>query len=66
MGEAENLRYQNQVLATWRNPKPSLRLDTKRLELENADLCKPYKVAIQNSRRLVIKATNEKSQEGEL
>jgi putative phage-type endonuclease len=55
MGDAESLLYQDQVLATWKAPKPSYRLDSKRLELEHPQLVTQYQVAIQNSRRLVIK-----------
>jgi putative phage-type endonuclease len=55
MGEAELLTYQGQVLATWRSPKQSYRLDGKRLELEHPELISEYQVPIQNSRRLVIK-----------
>lgn len=32
MGEAELLTYQGQILATWKSPKQSYRLDSKRLE----------------------------------
>ena len=54
--DAEVLTHQNQILATWKAPKPSFRLDTKRLELDHPDLCAKYKSPIQNSRRLVIKS----------
>lgn len=55
MGDAESLLYQDQVLATWKAPKQSYRLDSKRLELEHPQLVAKYQVPIQNSRRLVIK-----------
>jgi predicted phage-related endonuclease len=55
MGDAESLLYQDQLLATWKAPKPSYRLDSKRLELEHPQLVTQYQVPIQNSRRLVIK-----------
>jgi putative phage-type endonuclease len=55
LGQAEILTYQGQVLATWRAPKPSYRLDSKRLETEHPELANQYKTPIQNSRRLVIK-----------
>ena len=55
MGEAEVLTYQGQVLATWKSPKQSYRLDSKRLELEHPELIPQYQVPVQNSRRLVIK-----------
>ena len=56
MGEAEQLTYQGRTLATWKAPKPSFRLDSKRLELEHPELASNYKIPVQNSRRLVIKA----------
>jgi putative phage-type endonuclease len=55
MGEAELLTYQGQILATWKSPKQSYRLDSKRLEQEHPELIPQYQVPIQNSRRLVIK-----------
>jgi putative phage-type endonuclease len=55
MGEAETLTFQNQVLATWKAPKPSFRLDSKKLEVDYPDLVGVYKTPVQNSRRLVIK-----------
>ena len=55
MQGAEVLTFQGQTLATWKAPKPSLRLDAKRLSEEHPDLVHQYQVPIQNSRRLVIK-----------
>ena len=55
MQEAETLTYQGKVLATWKVPKTSFRLDSKRLELEHPDIASSYKVPVQNSRRLVVK-----------
>jgi len=55
MQEAETLTYQGKVLATWKAPKPSFRLDSKRLELEHPDITSNYKVPVHNSRRLVVK-----------
>jgi putative phage-type endonuclease len=55
MQDAEVLTYHGQTLATWKAPKPSLRLDAKRLSEEHPDLVHQYQVPIQNSRRLVIK-----------
>ena len=55
MGEAETLTYQGKVIATWKAPKPSFRLDSKRLELEHPQIASHYKIPVQNSRRLVIK-----------
>jgi len=55
MQEAETLTYQGKVLATWKAPKPSFRLDSKRLEMDHPDIASSYKVPVQNSRRLVVK-----------
>jgi predicted phage-related endonuclease len=55
MGEAESLSYQGKVLATWKAPKPSFRLDGKRLEQDHPEIANNYKMPVQNSRRLVIK-----------
>lgn len=55
MGEAELLTYQGRVLATWKSPKQSYRLDSKKIEIEHPELISQYQVPIQNSRRLVIK-----------
>ena len=55
MGEAETLNYQGKVIATWKAPKLSFRLDSKRLEQDLPDIASNYRVPIQNSRRLVIK-----------
>jgi hypothetical protein len=55
MGEAEMLTYQGQILATWKSPKQSYRLDSKKLEAEHPELIPQYQVPVQNSRRLVVK-----------
>ena len=55
MKEAEVLSYQGNVMATWKAPKPSFRLDSKRLELEAREVYERFKMPVQNSRRLVIK-----------
>ena len=55
MGAAETLTYQGKVLATWKAPKPSFRLDSKTLEQEHPEIASHYKIPVQNSRRLVIK-----------
>jgi putative phage-type endonuclease len=58
MGEAETLMYQGKILATWKAPKPSFRLDSKRLEIDHPEITNNYKTPVQNSRRLVIKHVN--------
>ena len=55
IGEAELLTYQGQILATWKSPKQSYRIDSKKLEIEHPELIPQYQIPIQNSRRLVIK-----------
>ena len=55
LGDAEVLQYQDQVLATWKSPKPSARLDAQRLAKEHPDLVAQYQTTVNNSRRLIIK-----------
>ena len=55
MKEAEVLNYQGNVIATWKAPKPSFRLDSKRLEIEEKEIFERFKMPVQSSRRLVIK-----------
>ena len=57
MQDAEVLAHQGQVLATWKAPKASFRLDAKRLEAEERAIYEKYKVASQVSRRFVLKET---------
>jgi hypothetical protein len=55
MKEAEVLSYKGNVIATWKAPKPSFRLDSRRLEVEEKEIFERFKMPVQNSRRLVIK-----------
>jgi predicted phage-related endonuclease len=55
MADAEVLAYQGTPLITWKSPKPSYRLDTKRLSIEHPELIKQYQSPIQNSRRFVVR-----------
>jgi predicted phage-related endonuclease len=55
MQEAEVLSYKGSVIATWKAPKQSFRLDSKRLEQEASEVYERFKMPVQNSRRLVIK-----------
>jgi len=57
MRDAEVLAHQGQILATWKAPKASFRLDSKRLEVEERAIYEKYKVASQVSRRFVLKET---------
>jgi putative phage-type endonuclease len=59
MQDAEVLAHQGQVLATWKAPKASFRLDSKRLEVEERAIYEKYKVASQVSRRFVLKDTTQ-------
>ena len=56
MKEAEVLLYQGNVIVTWKAPKPSYRLDGKRLEAEEKEIFERFRMPVQNSRRLVIKS----------
>jgi hypothetical protein len=55
MADAEVLTCQGTPLITWKAPKPSYRLDTKRLSIEHPELIKQYQSPIQNSRRFVVR-----------
>ena len=55
MGNAETLCIGGKVLATWKAPKQSYRLDSKRLEAEHPEIASAYKLPVQNSRRLVVR-----------
>jgi putative phage-type endonuclease len=62
MQDAELLTYQGKTLATWKTPKQSYRLDSKRLEQDHPELALQYQTPIQNSRRLVIKKLHRPSE----
>lgn len=55
LGDAELLKYHDQVLATWKSPKATTRLDSQRLSQEHPELVAQYQTTINNSRRLIIK-----------
>jgi len=55
MQDAEILNFDGKVLATWKAPKPSVRLDAKRLTEEHPEWVLPYQVPVQSNRRLLIK-----------
>ena len=59
MQDAEVLTYTGKTLATWRAPKPSTRLDAKRLADEHPEWVTPYQVPVQSSRRLLIKQVRD-------
>lgn len=55
MTDAEVLTYLGKPVITWKAPKPSYRIDTKRLTLEHPELVKAYQSPVINSRRFVVK-----------
>lgn len=55
MADSEILTYEGRLIATWKAPKLSYRINTKKLESELPKIYEQYKVPIQNSRRLNIK-----------
>jgi hypothetical protein len=55
MQDAEQLTFDGQTLATWKAPKPTYRLDVKKLEQAHPQLTAQYQIPVANSRRLVIK-----------
>lgn len=55
MQDADTLSWNGKVLATWKAPKPSFKLDAKTITQDHPDLVAQYQMPITNSRRLVIK-----------
>ncbi|BEI32963.1 YqaJ viral recombinase family nuclease [Polynucleobacter sp. HIN5] len=55
MADAEVLTYLGKPVITWKAPKASYRIDTKRLGLEHPELVKAYQSPVQSSRRFVVK-----------
>ncbi|BEI34799.1 YqaJ viral recombinase family protein [Polynucleobacter sp. HIN6] len=55
MADAEVLTYLGKPVINWKAPKPSYRIDTKRLGLEHPELIKAYQSPVINSRRFVVK-----------
>ena len=55
MADAEVLTYLGKAIITWKAPKPSYRIDTKRLSLDHPELIAQYQSPIQSSRRFVVK-----------
>lgn len=54
-GDAEAITYGGDTLATWKAPKPSMRLDTKLLTEKYPNLVKEYTLPVQGARRFLIK-----------
>lgn len=55
MRDAESIEYMGDALVTWKAPKPSERIDVKRLRAEEPDVWERFKVAKQSSRRFLLK-----------
>jgi predicted phage-related endonuclease len=53
--DADTLRWNGNILATWKAPKPSFKLDAKTLMQDHPELATRYQMPIAISRRLVIK-----------
>lgn len=54
-GDAESITYGGDTLATWKAPKPSMKLDTKQLEAKYPDIVKALSKEVQGSRRFLLK-----------
>ena len=61
MQECETLSYESITLATWKQPKASVRFDSKRFSQEYPQLYSQYQNPVTTSRRLVIKNPNAKN-----
>ena len=55
MGQAERLSYNGQVLATWKSPKPTQRIDTQAIKTRYPDIAKECALITPASRRFVVK-----------
>jgi putative phage-type endonuclease len=55
MGQAEKLSHNGQVLATWKCPKPTQRIDTQAIKTRYPNIVKECSVITPASRRFVIK-----------
>ena len=65
MADAEVLTYLGKPLITWKTPKPTYRIDTKRLSVDHPELVKAYQYPLMNSRRFLVKSlpSTQKPQE---
>ena len=53
--DAEAITYGGDTLATWKAPKPSMKLDTKQLEARYPDIVKKLSIPVQGARRFLLK-----------
>jgi hypothetical protein len=54
MGDAERITYSGETVATWRNVKPSVRMDVARIRRERPDLIVDYTLKTAPTRRFVL------------
>ena len=55
MQDSEILMQDGKTIATWKNPKPSFKFDSKQFAIDEPVIAAQYQMPIANSRRLVIK-----------
>ena len=55
MADAETLTIEGKPIVTWKAPKPTTRIDTKRLSSEHPELVKHYQITSASARRFVVK-----------
>jgi hypothetical protein len=54
MGAAERITYDGETVATWKNIKPSVRIDVARIRRERPDLFVDYSLRTSPTRRFVL------------
>ena len=54
MGSAERISYGGETVATWKNIKPSVRIDVARIRRERPDLFVDYSLRTSPTRRFVL------------
>lgn len=55
IGDAEGLCFGESILATWKSPKPSAKVDTKKMIADYPDIAEQYKAITQGARRFLVK-----------
>ena len=55
MGSAQTLTHRGQVLATWKQAKPAVRVDVAALEAAHPELIAPFKRPVAGARRFLLK-----------
>ena len=55
MADAETLTIEGKPIVTWKAPKSTTRIDTKRLSSEHPELVKHYQITAASARRFVVK-----------